>query len=154
MTPFSSRGNRDTEVMNTGGNRVGAVGAASVADLPVHTPAPKAQGAVWSLLVGGEGARALFLGKEGPGRRKGSPWASPSPLASTYSLAWIWKVCLMGLREREREGGMEKGRERGTGRLSQHGNGDRDGDVAERLDVHPRKTVLLPSPRHRFASCS
>lgn len=50
----------------------------------------------------------------------------------------------MGLREREggREG-WRKGGERGTGRLSQHGNGDRDGDVAERLDVHPRKTILL-----------
>lgn len=27
--------------------------------------------------------------------------------------------------------------------MSQHGNGDRDGDVAERLDVRPRKAVLL-----------
>lgn len=80
----------------------------------------------------------MFLGKEGPGHCRGSSWASPPPLASTYTLAWIWKVCLMGLREREREG-WRKGGERGAGRLSQHGNGD----VAERRDVHPRKTVLL-----------
>lgn len=44
----------------------------------------------------------------------------------------------------EREGGgREEGREKGAGRLSQHGNGD----VAERRYVHPRKTILLaPHP--------
>lgn len=122
--------------MNTGGNRVGvaSVAAATYA----HTPPPKAQGAASSLPVGREGARMLFLGKEGPGHCRGSSWAFPyPPLASTYTLAWIWKVCLMGLRGKE--GGMEKGRGRGAGRLSKHGNGD----VAERRDVHPRKTVPL-----------
>lgn len=82
-----------------------------------------------------ERGRDIVLAEEGLGHCRGSSWASPPSLVSTYTLAWIWKVCLMGLR-RKGGRGRRKGGEREAGRLSQCGNGD----VAQRRDVPPRKT--------------
>lgn len=125
--------------MQAGGSRTGVTSVAvSCLFIPPLSPQHGPQEAACSLLMGGEGAGILFWGKERPGHCRGSSWASPPSLVSTYTLAWIWKVCLMGLRGR---GEWRKGGEREAGTLSQCGNGD----VAERRDVHPRKTVLVTS---------
>lgn len=97
--------------MNTGGNRVGVASVAVAANQP--PPPNKGSGAAWSLLVGGEGQGHCSWGRKGQVTVGAAAGLLLPPLASTYTLAWIWKVCLMGLRERGREGGREGWRKGG-----------------------------------------